>query len=202
VVALVSDAGTPLVSDPGYKLVRAAVDAGHSVTSLPGASAVLAALAVAALPSDRFLFAGFLDSRRTARRADLETLAGVPATLLFFEAAPRLAESLADMADMLGDRPAAVARELTKLHEEVRRGGLAALAEHYRVAGPPKGEIVIVVGPPAPAPRASEAEIDALLGQALDRLSLHDAAVEVADVTGESRRAIYARALALERQRK
>jgi 16S rRNA (cytidine1402-2'-O)-methyltransferase len=202
VVALVSDAGTPLVSDPGYKLVRDATAAGHAVTALPGASALLAALGVAGLPTDRFLFAGFLDNRSKARRDDLATLAAVPATLIFYESAPRLADSLADMAAVLGDRAAAVARELTKLHEEVRRGGLAALAEHYRVAGPPKGEIVIVVGPPAPAPRASEAEIDALLGQALDRLSLHDAAVEVADVTGESRRAIYARALALERQRK
>jgi 16S rRNA (cytidine1402-2'-O)-methyltransferase len=202
VVALVSDAGTPLVSDPGYKLVRDAAAAGHAVTALPGASAPLAALSVSGLPTDRFLFAGFLDRSAKARRADLATLAAVPASLIFFEAAPRLAQSLADMAAMLGDRPAAVARELTKLHEEVRRGRLADLAAHYQAAGPPKGEIVIVVGPPEPAVRASEAEIDALLGQALDRLTLRDAAAAVAEATGESRRSIYARALALERHRK
>jgi len=202
VVALVSDAGTPLVSDPGYKLVRDAAAAGIAVTALPGASAPLAALGVSGLPTDRFLFAGFLDRSSNARRADLATLAAVPATLIFFETAPRLAASLADMAAMLGDRSAAVARELTKLHEEVRRGRLSELAAHYLAAGPPKGEIVLVVGPPEAAARASEADIDALLGQALDRLTLRDAAAAVAEATGESRSAIYARALALERQRK
>ena len=147
-VALISDAGTPLVSDPGFKLVRAVIEAGHRVFPIPGASALLAGLVASGLPTDRFLFAGFLPAKagrapRRARRAG-----GRRATLIFYESGPRLAESLADMADMLGPRPAAVARELTKMFEETRRDTLDALAAHYAEAGAPKGEIVVIVGPP------------------------------------------------------
>ncbi|HLJ21587.1 MAG TPA: 16S rRNA (cytidine(1402)-2'-O)-methyltransferase, partial [Stellaceae bacterium] len=159
VLALVSDAGTPLVSDPGFKLVRDAVAAGIPVIPVPGASAALAALTVSGLPTDRFLFAGFLPAKSAARRRELRELAAVRASLIFYETAPRLAEALADMAAMLGDRPAAVARELTKLHEEVRRGSLSALAEHYRGAGPPKGEIVVIVGPPAADAAVTEPDL-------------------------------------------
>ncbi|MCC7273342.1 MAG: 16S rRNA (cytidine(1402)-2'-O)-methyltransferase, partial [Alphaproteobacteria bacterium] len=166
-VALVSDAGTPLVSDPGFRLVGECIARGVPVTTLPGPSAPLAALVLAGLPTDRFMFAGFLPPRAGARGETLSELARVPATLVFLETAPRLADSLAQMAQMLGDRPAAVARELTKLHEEVRRGPLAALAEHYRTAGPPRGEIVVVVGPPAPRAAADAAEVDAGLRAAL-----------------------------------
>jgi len=147
-VVLVSDAGMPMISDPGYRLVQDAVAAGHEVTVLPGASAPLAALALSGLPPDRFLFAGFLPPKASARRTALEELKPVRATLLFFETGPRLAGSLADMAMVLGPRPAAVARELTKLHEEVRRDRLDLLAHHYAEAGPPRGEIVVAVGPP------------------------------------------------------
>lgn len=196
IVALVSDAGTPLVSDPGFKLVEAARDAGHGVTALPGASAVLTALQLSGLPVDRFCFAGFLDSRSVARRRGLGELQAVPATLVFFESGPRLADSLADMAAVLGDRPAAVARELTKLHEEVRRAPLTALAAHYAEAGPPKGEIVVVVGPPLAVVTGAE-DLDAMIRRALEHLSVRDAAESVAKATNLPRRAIYARALEL-----
>jgi 16S rRNA (cytidine1402-2'-O)-methyltransferase len=200
-IALVSDAGTPLVSDPGYKLVRAAIAEDLPVTIVPGASAPLAALALSGLPSDRFLFAGFLPSRSAARRRELAELAAVPATLILFESARRLGEALADMAAVLGDRPAAVAREMTKRFEEVRRGSLAALAAHYQEAGPPKGEIVIVIGPPASAPAKDEAAaaatLDDMLRDALAGASLRDAAASVAIASGLPRRAVYARALAL-----
>jgi 16S rRNA (cytidine1402-2'-O)-methyltransferase len=196
-IALVSDAGTPLISDPGYKLVREAVAAGHHVTTLPGASSVMAALTLAGLPTDRFLFAGFLSVKREARRRELAELVAVPATLVFLESAPRLAASLGDMAAQLGGREAAVARELTKRFEEVRRGPLDELAAHYEEAGAPKGEIVIVVGPPpARAPLCAH-EIDAMLENALARASLKDAVAEVVAMTGLPRRDIYARALAL-----
>ena len=196
-VALVSDAGTPLVSDPGYKLVRAAVEAGLPVTALPGPSAVLTALCLAGLPTDRFLFAGFLPNRQAARRAELAALLHVPATLVFFESPQRLADSLADMAAALGDRPAAVARELTKAFEQVRRGGLAALAAHYAEAGPPKGEVVVVVGPPAAEAAAGEDQVDAWLRDALARLPVKEAASEVAAASGRPRREVYQRALQL-----
>ena len=197
-IALVSDAGTPLVSDPGYKLVREAIAAGHPVTALPGASASLTALLLSGLPPDRFFFAGFLPAKSGERRRELGTLAGIPATLIFYESANRLAESLADMTELLGDRPAAVARELTKLHEEVRRGSLGSLADHYGAAGPPRGEIVIVVGPPlAGAGAVSTADLDTALKQALAQMSLKDAVAAVAAATGRPRREIYARALAL-----
>jgi 16S rRNA (cytidine1402-2'-O)-methyltransferase len=200
-VALVSDAGMPLVSDPGYKLVRAAIAEGLPVTTVPGASAPLAALALSGLPSDRFLFAGFLPSRSAARRRDLAELAAVPATLILFESARRLGGALADMEAVLGDRPAAVAREMTKRFEEVRRDSLAALAAHYAAAGPPKGEIVIVIGPPASAPPENETQaavaLDDMLRDALAGASLRDAAAAVAIASGLPRRAVYARALAL-----
>jgi len=199
-IALVSDAGTPLVSDPGYKLVREAIAAGIAVTALPGPSAALTALQLSGLPSDRFLFAGFLPSREGQRERALAELAGIPATLVFFESAPRLAEALAAMAAAFGDRPAAVARELTKLFEEVRRGNLAALAAHYASGGPPKGEIAIVVGPPAEPVAATADELDAALAAALARMSLKDAVAAVTAATGTPRRAVYARALALQRR--
>lgn len=195
-VALVSDAGTPLVSDPGFKLVRAALDAGIPVTAEPGASASLTALVLSGLPSDRFLFAGFLPNRAGQRRSALAEFAAVKATLIVFEAPQRLAESLADMADILGARPAAVARELTKRFEEVRRGNLADLARHYAAAGAPKGEIVVVIGPPeAAAAAASADDIERRLDQALETMSLRDAAEAVARATGLARREVYARAL-------
>ncbi|HZF34383.1 MAG TPA: 16S rRNA (cytidine(1402)-2'-O)-methyltransferase [Candidatus Angelobacter sp.] len=196
-IALVSDAGTPLISDPGYKLVRAAVEAGIPVTTLPGASAALAALVSSGLPTDRFFFAGFLPPRMAARRTELAGLAGIAATLIFFESAGRLAATLADMAAVLGARDAAVARELTKLYEEVRRGKLAELAEHYAAAGPPKGEIVIVVGPPATAAEASDEAIDDALRGALATSSLRDAVAAVTAALDAPRRRVYARALAL-----
>ena len=196
-VALISDAGTPLVSDPGYKLVRAALAEGLAVTALPGPSAPLTALVLSGLPTDRFFFAGFLPAKSAARQRALGELTAVPATLLFLETAVRLAASLADMAAVLGDRPAAVARELTKLHEELRRGTLADLAAHYGAAGPPKGELVVVVGPPSAAPAAGEDALDEALGTALAQMSVKDASLVVASALGLSRRVVYARALAL-----
>ncbi len=197
-VALVSDAGMPLISDPGYKLVRAVVEAGHGVTAVPGASAALTGLVLSGLPTDRFLFAGFLDAKGGPRRRALAELAAVPATLVLFEAGPRLAESLADMAAVLGDRPVAVARELTKKFEEVRRGRLAGLAAAYGGEPPPKGELVVVIGPPEAA--AAPVSMDALLAEALGRMSVRDAADTVAAATGQPRRVVYARALALARR--
>ncbi|HYM33546.1 MAG TPA: 16S rRNA (cytidine(1402)-2'-O)-methyltransferase [Candidatus Cybelea sp.] len=199
-IALVSDAGTPLVSDPGFKLVRAAIDAGAAVTALPGPSAALAALSVAGLPTDRFFFAGFLPAKSAQRRRALSELAGIKATLVVLESAQRLGESLADMAAVLGPRPAAVARELTKLYEEVRRAPLPELAQHYAAAGPPKGEIVVVIGPPGEA-EVEERDIDADLKAALARVSLKQAVADVTAASGLPRRVVYARALALANQR-
>ncbi len=196
-VALVSDAGTPLVADPGYKLVSEAIAAGIAVEALPGPSAALAALVLSGLPTDRFLFAGFLPPKEAARCASLQDFVGLRASLVFFESPQRLAASLADMASVLGDRPAAVARELTKLHEEVRRGGLADLAAHYERSGAPKGEVVVVVGLPLAARETTETELDALLRAALKRESLRDAVAAVAEATGAPRRVVYARALTL-----
>jgi len=195
-VALVSDAGTPLVSDPGFKLVRAVHEAGHTVTTVPGASAALAALAIAGLPTDRFFFEGFLPAKSGQRRARIAELARIPATLLLFETGPRLAAALADLASGLGAREAAVCRELTKLHEEVRRGDLAALAAHYESAGEPRGEIVLVIAPPA-AQDTEVADLDALLRNALARVSVKEAVAEIAAVTGHPRREVYQRALKL-----
>jgi 16S rRNA (cytidine1402-2'-O)-methyltransferase len=200
VVALVSDAGTPLISDPGYRLVGDAVAAGLPVTSVPGASAVLTALQLSGLPSDRFLFAGFLPVKSGARRSALAELAAVPASLIFYESPHRLADSLDDMARVLGaERPAAMARELTKLYEEVRRGRLADLAAHYAAAGPPKGELVLVIGPPAAAAAPTAGELDQRLGQAMAEMSLRDAAAVVAAATGLPKRDVYARAVQLSR---
>ncbi len=197
-VALVSDAGTPLVSDPGFKLVRAAREAGHPVTALPGASATLAALTVAGLPTDRFFFEGFLPPKEAARRTRIAELKRIPATLVLFETGPRLAAALTDLAEGLGAREAAICRELTKLHEEVRRADLAELARHYADAEPPRGEIVIVIAPPAEEmAQASENEVDEMLRQAFVRASVKDAVSEVANATGLPRRDIYQRALAL-----
>jgi 16S rRNA (cytidine1402-2'-O)-methyltransferase len=196
-VALVSDAGTPLISDPGYKLVRAAQAAGHAVLALPGASAVLAALAVAGLPTDRFTFEGFLPPKSAARQGRISTLARFSSTLVLFESGPRLAASLADLAAGLGPREAAVCRELTKLHEEVRRGDLGELAATYAGMDAPRGEIVIVIGPPPEGEPLGAEAVDDLLRQALARASVKDAVREVASVTGEARSNIYRRALAL-----
>jgi 16S rRNA (cytidine1402-2'-O)-methyltransferase len=198
-IALVSDAGTPLLSDPGFKLVRAAQAAGHNVTVLPGASAPLAALALAGLPTDEFLFAGFLPPKQAARRVRIAELAAIPATLVLFETAPRIAAALGDLAAGLGPREAAVCRELTKLHEEVRRGGLAELAQRFGEADT-RGEIVLVIGPPAAAPPAAIGDADPLLREALTRASLKDAVSEVAQATGLPRREVYRRALALVKQ--
>lgn len=198
-VALVSDAGTPLVSDPGFRLVRAAHEEGFAVTAVPGPSSVLAALAVAGLPTDRFFFEGFLPPKDAARRARIAELARIPATLVLFETAPRIAATLADLAGGLGDREAAVCRELTKIHEEVRNGRLAELAQSC-VTGDIKGEIVLVVGPPTPTEPVSAEHADALLRQALARASLKDAVDEAADATGLPRRQLYQRALAFAKQ--
>jgi 16S rRNA (cytidine1402-2'-O)-methyltransferase len=196
-VALVSDAGTPLVSDPGFKLVEAAIAEGVPVEAVPGPSAALAALTVSGLPSDRFLFAGFLPSRAGARRETLAALAAVPASLIFYESPKRLVASLQAMAETLGDRPAAVARELTKLHEEIRRGRLNALAVEHAAEQPPRGEIVVVVGPPEPDVTPAGDELDALLIEALASAPVKQAAGVVAAATGLPRRELYARALAL-----
>lgn len=200
-IALISDAGTPLVSDPGYRLTRAAIAAGLPVSAVPGPSAPVMALTLSGLPPHPFLFLGFLPPKEAARAAALAKLraaeaAGLSATLVFFEAPHRLADMLAACAEAFGQRPAAVARELTKRFEEVRRGPLDALAAHY-AAEPARGEIVVVIGP-APEERASEAEVEALLEAALGAgRTLRDAAAEVAAATGRPRREVYARALAL-----
>jgi 16S rRNA (cytidine1402-2'-O)-methyltransferase len=199
-LAIVSDAGTPLVSDPGFKLVEAVLEAGLLVTTLPGASAVLAALVVAGLPTDRFFFEGFLPTRQAARRARLTELATIPGTLVFFESPRRVAEMLADAALVLGPRQAAVARELTKMFENVRRGDLATLAATYAQEDAPRGEVVVLIGPPGDAPQEAEADtIDDKLRAALQSLSLKEAVAQVTATTGQPRRVIYARALELTR---
>jgi 16S rRNA (cytidine1402-2'-O)-methyltransferase len=197
-IALVSDAGTPLVSDPGYKLVAEALEAGLRVYPVPGASALLAALVAAGLPTDRFFFEGFLPPKSGQRKNRLNEIAAIPATMVFYETGPRLEASLRDLAGVFGARSAAVCRELTKTFEETRRGMLDELAAHYEKAGAPKGEIVIVVAPPDPdANKISPDELDARLKQALKRGSLKDAVAEVSDETGMKKREVYARALAL-----
>jgi 16S rRNA (cytidine1402-2'-O)-methyltransferase len=195
-LALVSDAGTPLISDPGYKLVRAAQDAGIPVRSVPGASAAVAALAVAGLPTDRFFFQGFLPHKTKARRDTLAELAAVPASLVVYESPQRLGASLADMAAVLGAREAAVVRELTKRFEETRRATLPELAAHYGETTA-KGEIVVVIAPPVPAEPPGEAELDARLRAALAGQSVRDAVSEVTRDTGLPRKQVYKRALAL-----
>jgi 16S rRNA (cytidine1402-2'-O)-methyltransferase len=197
-IALVSDAGTPLISDPGFKLVRETHAAGHCVTALPGASALLAALAVSGLPTDRFFFEGFLPAKAAQRAARIAELRRIPATLVLFETGPRIAAALADLAAGLGLRDAAICRELTKLHEEVRRGPLAEIAAQAGNSET-RGEFVIVIGPPrdGEATATDDDALDALLRDALKRVSVKDAVAEVAEVTGRARRDIYQRALAL-----
>ncbi|WP_374377867.1 16S rRNA (cytidine(1402)-2'-O)-methyltransferase [Dongia sp.] len=199
-VALVSDAGTPLISDPGFKLVRAAAEQGLKVTALPGPSAPLMALILSGLPTDRFLFLGFLAPKSAARRAELEEVATLRASLILFETAPRLVQALDDLLAVLGNRPAAVARELTKMFEEVRRGTLRELHEHYAEAGPPKGEIVIVVGPPLAEAPATGDDLDAALLKALGAMRVKEAAEAVAAATGRPKRLVYQRALELKQQ--
>ena len=195
-VALVSDAGTPLISDPGFKLVREARAAGHAVVTIPGPCAAVAALTLAGLPTDRFLFMGFLPPKTHARTAAIAEVAGVRATLVFYESGPRLAACLADLAVVLGDREAAVTREITKRFEEAVTGTLSSLAARYADA-PPKGEIVVVVAPPDPPAPADPADADAALAEALTRLPASKAAGEVAKALGLDRKALYARALEL-----
>ncbi len=197
-LALVSDAGTPLVSDPGFKLVGEALEKGIKITTVPGPSAVLAALVVAGLPTDRFFFEGFLPQKSGPRRARLAELAHVPGTLVFFESPRRLAETIADCRTVLGDRDAAIARELTKLYETVRRGTLAELDAALATEEPPRGEIVLLVAPPAAdAAEIGRAELDARIEEALATHSTKDAAAVVAASTGQPRRQVYARALEL-----
>lgn len=193
-IALVSDAGTPLISDPGYKLVRAARAAGHAVHTVPGPSAAVAALTLAGIPTDRFLFLGFLPAKAKARSDAIAEVASVRATLVFYESGPRLSDALGALAAQLGDREGAVAREISKLHEECVTGTLSELATRYAETAP-KGEIVIVVGPPAERQAASDGELDAALDEALSRLSPSRAAAEVADQLGIARKRAYARAL-------
>jgi 16S rRNA (cytidine1402-2'-O)-methyltransferase len=198
-VALVSDAGTPLISDPGYKLVRAARAAGHMVTTVPGPCAAVAALSIAGLPTDRFLFLGFLPAKAKARLDAIAEIAHVQATLVIYESGPRLGETLGALRKQLGPREAAVARELTKLHEECVTGTLAELTDRYADAAP-KGEIVIVVGPPLEAEPASDDHVDRLLERAMARLSPSRAAAEVAEQLNIPRKRAYARALDLSRK--
>ena len=195
-VALVSDAGTPLVSDPGYRLVGEVVAAGGTVVPIPGASALLAALTASGLPSDTFLFAGFLPARAGQRRTRLEELKSVPATLMFYESPRRLADALAAMAETLGDRPAAVCRELTKAFEEVRRGRLAALASAYAQEDTPRGEIVVCVGPPLER-REEQQDVDALLLALAAEMGASKAAGEAAKMTGARKADLYRRLMEL-----
>lgn len=196
-VALVSDAGTPLISDPGFKLINEAYSAGAGVWTVPGPSAVTAGLSVAGLPSDRFCFYGFLPEKTAARKKVLNALSG-DGTAIFFEAARRLPACLKDLAAIDPEREIAIARELTKRFEEVRRGSALELCDHYQKAGPPKGEVVLLIGPAASKP-ADQADVDAALVEALSRLSVKDAASEVSALTKHPRRAVYERALVLKK---
>lgn len=199
-LALVSDAGTPLVSDPGYKLVEGAIENGYAVTAIPGASAILTALVVAGLPTDRFFFEGFLPNKSSARQTRLSELAAIPGTLVFFELPHRLQAMLKDASHILGNRQAAVARELTKFFETVRRGPLSDLIALYENEPTPKGEIVVLIGP-ADAEKKTQSDdaVDQLLLRHMAQLSLKDAASVVAEETGIPRRIVYARAVALVR---
>lgn len=198
-LALVSDAGTPLISDPGFRLVASAIAEGIPVYPVPGANAALAGLLASGLPTDSFFFAGFLPPRQGARRSRLAELTDIPGSLVFYESASRLAASLADMQIVLGNRPASVAREITKLHEEVIRGPLVYLAENYANSGAPRGEIVVVVGPPE-IREASDADVRAALLESLETMSVRDAAATVSKDFGRQRRNVYAMALGLARK--
>lgn len=198
-IALVSDAGTPLISDPGYKLVRDAQDLGLNVTSLPGANALLTALQLSAQPTDKFSFLGFLPAKEKARQDVLKEWRDVPGTLVTYETGPRLIDSLSDMAKILGaDRPAAVTRELTKMYEEVRRDTLVNLVKHYEEAGEPKGEIVIVIGP-GERVEVTEDAINARLTELLKDLSVRDASAQVADEMGIPKKQAYEFAIILQK---
>ena len=199
-VALVSDAGTPLISDPGFKLVREACAAGHAVVAVPGASSVLTALSVAALPTDRFFFEGFLPSKQTARRARLAELARIEATLVVFESGNRVQDTLADLAGIMGGREAAICRELTKLHEEIKRAPIAELARDADSLET-RGEFVLVIGPPAAgAAVMAQHELDDVLRSSLQQGSVKDAVAYAVEVSGRPRREVYARALELARE--
>jgi 16S rRNA (cytidine1402-2'-O)-methyltransferase len=199
-VALVSDAGTPLISDPGFKLVREACAAGHSVVAVPGASSVLTALSVAALPTDRFFFEGFLPSKQAARRTRLAELARIDATLVVFESGNRVQDTLADLADIMGAREAAICRELTKLHEEITRATIADLARGADKLET-RGEFVLVIGPPAAGAKVmAENELDDVLRSSLKRDSVKDAVAHAVEVSGRPRREVYARALELAKE--
>jgi 16S rRNA (cytidine1402-2'-O)-methyltransferase len=195
-LALVSDAGTPLISDPGFKLVEAAVSEGIPVYPIPGANAAIAGLVCSGLPTDSFFFAGFLPPKRGARRSRLEELVRIPGSLVFYESSGRLPSSLADMLDVLGPRYAVVAREITKLHEEVIRGTLVHLAAAYEEAGGPRGEIVVIVGPPG-VEIVSDETVEQAVRDALTTMSVRDAASEIAQQTGRARREVYGMALAI-----
>ena len=190
-IALVSDAGMPAISDPGYKLIQACINDNIPLTVIPGPNAALTGLVQSGLPTNRFLFQGYLPVKSGARRSELEELSRIPATLVVYESGKRLAKSLADMASVLGDRPAAVARELTKLYEEVRRGSLAELANLYGAGLAPRGEIVVVIAPPEAPPLPNELELKAMLAGRLSHLSVKDAASEVAQITQIPRKILY-----------
>ncbi len=195
-VALVSDAGTPLISDPGYKLARAAIEAGDYVTALPGASSVLTGLSLSGLPTDRFFFAGFLPAKQEACKKELQALAAVPSTLVIFESARRLPETLPLLQQALGNRDAAVVREISKKFEEARRGALSELVAYYEKHGAPKGEVVIVIAPPGKQ-ETSKTDIEAMLVRLLSSHSVREAAAIVAEQTNRPRKEIYALALKL-----
>ena len=199
-IALVSDAGTPLISDPGYKLVRAARAAGHAVHTVPGPSAAIAALTLSALPTDRFLFVGFLPAKAKARTDAISEVANVRASLVFYESGPRLAATLGALTVILGERDGAVAREITKLHEECVTGSLPSLASRFAETSP-KGEIVIVVGPPLEQPAPSGDDLDDALSEAMSRMSPSRAAAEVSVTLGLPRKKAYARALELDKMK-
>jgi 16S rRNA (cytidine1402-2'-O)-methyltransferase len=199
-VALVSDAGTPLISDPGFKLVREACAAGHSVVAVPGASSVLTALSVAALPTDRFFFEGFLPSKQTARRARLTELARIEATLVVFESGNRVQDTLVDLAEIMDGREAAICRELTKLHEEISRAPIAELAKNADTLET-RGEFVLVIGPPAPGAKVmAKEELDDVLRASLQQGSVKDAVAHAVELSGRPRREVYARALELAKE--
>ena len=196
-IALVSDAGTPTISDPGYKLVKECIERGFDITTTPGANAAITGLVLSGLPTNRFLFAGFLNSKASQRRQELEELADVPTTLIFYESAKRLTATLADMIKELGDRPAAIARELTKRHEEIQRNTLSVRSTNYLNARTPKGEIVIIVGPPLKKDPPSSSELDDLIINQLQTLSVRDTAAKITRETGLPKRHVYRQTLNL-----
>jgi len=200
-VALISDAGTPLISDPGFKLVREAHEAGLAVHAIPGASSVLTALTVSGLPTDRFFFEGFLPAKASQRRSRIAELVRIPASLVLFESGPRIADTLADLAATFGTREASICRELTKLHEEVRRDELPTLAAHYAGDAETRGEFVVVIAPPSEEAQPQAEDVDAMIRSALARISVKDAVAEIVAATGLPRRDVYQRALELAKDR-